>query len=51
MNHLMGHGVFEVSLILHFVGANQNAIFRVKTTALSIRTATAVDIVVMKVAA
>lgn len=50
MNHLVSHCVLEVSLVFHLVCANQNAVLRVKTTALAVCTATAVDIVVVKVA-
>jgi hypothetical protein len=50
MNHLVGHCVFKVSLVLHLVCANQNAIFRVKATTFSVRAATTVNVVVMEIA-
>ena len=50
MNHLMCHCVLQMSLILHFICADQDTIFRIETTRFSIRTTTAINIVVMKVA-
>lgn len=47
MNHLVGHCVFEVSLVFHLICANQDPILRIKTTTLSICTTTAVDIVIV----
>jgi len=49
MNHFVGHCIFKVSLVLHLVCANQNAIFRVKATTLSVCATTAIDIVVVKI--
>lgn len=50
MNHLMGHGIFEVSLVLHLICADQDSIFRIEATTLPIRTATTVDIMIVKIA-
>jgi hypothetical protein len=50
MNHLMGHCVLEMSLVLHLICANQDAILWIETTTLSIRTAAAIDIVIMEIA-
>lgn len=50
VNHLVSHCILQMPLIFHLVGANQNSIFRVETTALAIRTATAVDIMTMEIA-
>ena len=50
MNHLMCHCVLQMSLIPHFTCADQDTIFRVEPPRFSIRTATTINIVVMKVA-
>ena len=50
MDHLMCHCVLQMSLIPHFICADQDTIFRIETTRFSIRTTTAINIVVMKVA-
>lgn len=50
VNHLVSHGIFQMTLIFHLVGAYQNSIFRVETTALAVCTAAAVDIMVVEVA-
>lgn len=50
MDHLVSHGVLQMSLILHFVGAEENPEFRIESTCLSTRAATAVDIMAVKVA-
>lgn len=50
MNHLMSHSIFKVSLVLHLICANQDAILRVETTTLPVRTATTVDIMIVKIA-
>lgn len=50
MNHLVSHCVFEMSLVFHFICANQDAIFWVKATTLAVCAATAMNVVIMKVA-
>lgn len=50
VDHLVGHGVLQMPLILHLIGAQQNAEFRIKSTCLSTCASTAVDVVTMKVA-
>lgn len=50
VDHLVGHGVFQVPLILHLVGAEEDAILGIKATRFAIRTTTAVDIVTRQVA-
>lgn len=49
MDHFVGHCVFELSLVLHLVGAKQNAIFRIEATALSVCTTATMDVVLMKI--
>ena len=50
VDHFMCHCVLQMSLIPHLICANQDTIFRIETTRFSIRTTTAINIVVMKVA-
>lgn len=50
MNHLMGHGIFEVSLVLHFICADQDSIFRIEATTLPISATTTVDVMIVKIA-
>lgn len=46
MNHFMCHCVFKMSLVLHFIRTDQNAILRVESTSFPIRAATAIDVMV-----
>jgi hypothetical protein len=50
VNHLVSHGIFQMALILHLIGADQDAVFRVETAALAVCAAPAVDIMVVEVA-
>lgn len=50
MNHLMGHGIFEVSLVLHLIRADQDPILRIKATTLPISASTTVNIMTVKIA-
>ena len=50
MNHLMGHGIFEMSLVLHLICAYQDSIFRVEATTLPISAAATVDVMIVKIA-
>lgn len=50
VNHLVSHGIFQMALVFHLVGANQDSIFRVETAALAVCTTAAVDIMVVEVA-
>lgn len=50
MNHLVSHGILQVSLVFHFIGTNQNAVFWVEASAFSVCTSAAVDVVAMEIA-
>lgn len=49
MDHLMCHCVLQMSLVPHFIRADQDTIFRIETSRFPIRTTTTINIVVMKV--
>jgi hypothetical protein len=49
MDHLMGDSIFEVSLVLHLICADQDSVFRIETATLSIRAATAVNIMIVEI--
>lgn len=50
MNHLVSHGILQMALILHLIGAEENPEFRIESTCLSTRAATAVDVMAVKIA-
>jgi len=50
MNHLVSHGILQMTLILHLIGAEENPKFRIESTCLSTRAATAVDVMAVKIA-
>lgn len=50
VHHFVSHGVLQMTLVLHLIGAQQNPKFRVKSTCLSTRAATAVDVMAVKIA-
>ena len=49
MDHLVGHRVLQMPLVLHFVGANPDTVLRIETTGLPIGASPAVDVVARKV--
>jgi hypothetical protein len=51
MNHLMRHGILQMTLILHLVCTHENAVLRVESSGLSVRAPAAVDIVTVEIAA
>jgi hypothetical protein len=50
VDHLVSHGVLQMTLVLHLIRAQQNAKFRIESTGLSTRASTAVDVVTVKIA-
>lgn len=50
MDHLVGQCVLQMSLILHFIGTEQDAILGIKAACFPIRTPTTVDIMTVKIA-
>lgn len=50
VDHLVSHGILQMTLVLHLIGAQQDAEFRIKSTGLSTRASTAVDVVTVKIA-
>ena len=50
VDHLMSHGVLQMTLIFHLICTKKNSIFRVESTSLSTRAATAVDVMAVQIA-
>lgn len=50
MNHLVGHRIFEMTLVLHFIGTDQDTILGIEPSRFPIRTTAAVDVMAVQVA-
>lgn len=50
MDHFVCHCILQMSLILHFICAYKDSVFRIESASFSIRAATAIDIVIGEVA-
>lgn len=50
VDHLVSHGVLQMALIFHLIGAKKNSILRVEPTSLSTRATTTVDVMAVEIA-
>jgi hypothetical protein len=49
VDHLVGHGVLQVTLVLHLIGTQQNTKFGIEPTSLPTRAAATIDVMAVEI--